>query len=333
MKRILLLGNYRPGVGGISGQMEALQFHLQEEGYTVDIISTKGSVWKRLLLPFRLRKEARNYDIIHVHCCSGWGFLPAALGISVARKGNKRVVLTYHGGGAESFFRKHTVFVKHWLLKTDSNIVLSGFLGHVFEQYGIPFKIIPNIIELDDHLFRERDIIEPNYICIRSHEPLYDIPCIMRAFQRVQKHIPAASLTLVGDGSIHKELIVQVTEKGLDNVTFTGRVGNDRIYEYLDKADVMLSSSTVDNMPVSLLEAMNAGLLVISSNVGGVPYMVENNKTGLLFDVGDDEALAGLMMSAIANQEDSKRMIAEAKTRMAQYSWSGVRKQILALYE
>lgn len=333
MIRVLFVCNFKPGVGGISGQVEALQRHLVEEGHTADVFSCRGSAMKRLLMPFTLFQKLRHYDVAHIHCCSGWGFLPAVLGVGIARIARKRTILTYHGGGGSTFFAKHERLVKHYLMHTDANVVLSGFLGNVFDKYRIPYSIIPNIIELDETLYRKRLTLKPDFICIRSHEEIYNIPCILRGFKRVQERIPNATLTLVGDGSLHDTLVAQASRMGLDNVRFTGRVANSEIYNYLNKTDIMLSSPTVDNMPVSLLEAMNAGLLVISSNVGGVPYMIDNGRTGFLFPSNDDSALANCMLRALENIQDALCIMEAAHHEVKKYSWPNVREPLLSLYQ
>lgn len=330
--KVLLICNYKPGVGGISGQVEVLQRMLRKEGHVADIFSTKASVVRRLTMPMRLLRTAKHYDVLHIHCCSGWGFLPAAVGVTVGRRLGKRVVLTYHGGGGEKFFAKHTRLVKRYLTRTDANIVLSGFLAEVFEKYEIPYSIIPNIIELDALQYRERTSIQPKYICVRAHEELYNIPCILRAFKQVQKEIPEAILRLVGDGSLHEALVKMTDEMGLCNVTFTGRVDNKEIYDYLDRADVMLSTPTVDNMPVSLLEAMNAGLLVISTKVGGVPYMIKNGNTGLLVPSDDSAALAERMLWAVKNNTLAIAITRQAHKAIGQYQWNGVKDKLYTIY-
>ena len=330
--RVLLICNYKPGVGGISGQVEILQRKLRSEGHTADIFSTKGSFLWRLGLFCQLRKVARNYDVLHIHCCSGWGFLPAVVGVAVGRRQKKRVVLTYHGGGGERFFDRHPRLVHHYLTRTDANIVLSGFLATVFDKHHLPYSIIPNIIELDGSRYRERTTIQPNYICVRAHEQLYNIPCILHAFQKILTELPKATLTLVGDGSQHSELIALVNQMGLTNVTFTGRVDNKDIYTHLDNADIMLSSPMVDNMPVSLLEAMNAGLLVISSNVGGVPYMIEANKTGYLFPTDDSDALASLMIQAVQQPSESTAVIRNAHQTVNSYRWENIKDNLYHTY-
>ena len=255
--KVLLVCNYKPGVGGISGQVELLQRKLREEGHEAEIFSTKASVWKRLLqLKSQLRRVAKTYDVIHVHCCSEWGFLPAVMGVSVGKQLGKKVVLTYHGGGGDLFFDRHSRLVRRYLTQTDANIVLSGFLAGVFQKHGLPCVIVPNILELDDKQFRLRHPVKPSFICTRAHEPLYNIPCILRAFQQVQQVLPEATLTLVGDGSQHQKLIRMADDMKLQHVSFTGRVDNKEIYRYLDQADILLSAPTADNMPVSVLEEL-----------------------------------------------------------------------------
>ncbi len=329
--RILFICNYKPSVGGISGQVEMLQRHLREEGHIADIYSTKGSQFERVLMPLRLKKIAQKYDVIHIHCCSGWGFLPAILGITACKKIGKRTILTYHGGDAGQFFEKHEHLVKRYLSCTNYNIVLSGYLEKVFNKHGINCTIIPNILEFNKDLFLARDFIKPHYICIRSLRPIYNIPCILDAFQIVKSNIPTATLTLVGDGVSRKELEKYVTEKTIKDVSFKGRVSNYEIPAFLSQADVMLSAPIIDNMPVSLLEGFNSGLLVISSNVGGVPYMIKDGKNGLLFESNDSLMLSKKMLYAYSHQEESKKMIANAYKGLDKYSWESVRNKYLSL--
>lgn len=330
--KVLLICNYKPGVGGISGQVEILQRKLRSEGHTADIFSTKTSFLRRLMLPLKLQHRAKQYDVLHIHCCSGWGFLPAVVGIATGRRLSKRTVTTYHGGGGEAFFDKHSILVRHFLSRTNANIVLSGFLANIFDKHHLPYTIIPNIIDLDDSQFHLRETLKPNFICIRAHEPLYNIPCILRAFKQVQTQLPDATLTLVGSGSEHDNLIKEVAEMGLHHVNFTGRVDNNKIYTYLDQTDIMLSTPTVDNMPVSLLEGMNAGLLVISSRVGGVPYMIKNGMTGLLFESNNHEELIEKMLWAIKNQTIAKAIIQQAYCAVKAYRWECIKEKIYKIY-
>lgn len=330
--RVLMIANYRQGVGGISGQVEILQQRLCQEGYEVEVFNTKGSSLYRLTLVRKLRVMGAEYDVFHIHCCSYWGFFPAVIGVKVGKKLGKRIVLTYHGGGGEAFFDKHPRLVRRYLKKTDANIVLSGFLAKIFEKHQLPFTVIPNIVEMDDLRFKNRLSIQPRFICIRAHEELYNIPCILRAFQQVQRQVPEATLMLVGGGSLHEDLMRQAEQMGISNVVFTGRVDNSLIMRFLDQADVMLSAPKVDNMPVSLIEAMNAGLLVISSRVGGVPYMIKDAENGLLFESDNDAELAEKMIWAIEHQDEAIRMLRKAKQSVQQYQWINIKDKLFTAY-
>lgn len=331
--KILFITNYKPGRGGISGQVEILQLKLRQEGHAADIFSTKGSFLYRLVAPVLLLFQGRSYSVFHIHCCSGWGFLPAVYGVVVGRLLKKRIVLTYHGGGAEPFFENHKQLVCYFLLRTHANIVLSGFLGKVFDGIGVPYQVVPNIIELDGSRFRERSSISPSFISIRTLDPLYNIPCILRAYQKVKVQLPKSSLVIVGDGRCRAELESMTSDLDLQDVAFVGRVGNEQIYHYLDHADIMLSSPHIDNMPVSVLEGFNAGLLVISSNVGGVPYMIEDGKNGVLFKDDDSDELASKMLDAIANPVATMMRIKNARARLQYYSWENIRKSLYSLYQ
>lgn len=370
--KILYISNYKKGIGGINAQVDLLHTYLnQEEGIKADIFSTKGNPLRRCIAFLLLLCKARRYGVLHIHACSCWGMVPAVLGVIAGKLWRKRIVITYHGGEAAEYFAKHAAFVRRWLGRADEVIVLSGFLKEIFDQYQIPCVVIPNIVVLRPQTERTTTIV-PKFISIRHLEPLYNIPCILRAYEQVQKVYPEATLDILGRGSQREELEAYVEEHQLTGVTFVGQVPNQQIYDYLTKADIMLSAPKIDNMPVSLLEAMNAGLLVISSRVGGVPYMINdglgfsgrpsgyglgfsgaensaaettassliasspyrpNKATGLLFESDNADELAEKMIWALEHPEEVKQIIAQAQKDVQKYAWKNVKQQLMKVYE
>lgn len=331
--RVLLISNYQKGIGGINAQVDLLHVYLNnDESIVADIFSTKGNPLRRVWQIIKLLLCARKYNVLHIHACSHWGMLPAVVGILAGKLWNKRIIITYHGGGAEEYFAKHIRFVKRWLNRADKVVVLSGFLKDIFYRYDIPCEVIPNIVVLQPQKTRERDVA-PRFVSIRHLEPLYNIPCILQAYEQVLKAYPNATLDILGMGSMREQLEQYVMDKQLTGIHFVGQVPNQQIYEYLDKADIMLSASRADNMPVSLLEAMNVGVLVISSRVGGVPYMIEEGKTGLLFENENANELAEKMRWALEHQEKVKYIIANAQADVQKYSWENVNQQLMKVYQ
>lgn len=330
--KILLIANYEKNVGGISVQVEILYKNLLKDGVQTDIYSLKANQLKRIWLFLKLFFVACRYDVLHIHACSYWGFLPVIFGVIVAKVLRKKIILTYHGGGADEFFGKHTSLVKFFLSKTDYNVVLSGFLENIFKKHDIQCVVIPNIIEFDVDYFKEREVIRPIFISVRALDPIYNISCIIEAFAIVKKERIDAQLYILSDGPCRAELEYLVKCKQLQDVFFIGQVTNKEIYDYLNRADVFVSSPKIDNFPVSVLEAFNAGLLVISSNVGGVPYIVEDNKLGLLFESDNYKELADKMLFAINNEDAVKLMIKNGKESVNKYKWDSIKTELFKLY-
>ena len=331
--KLLLISNYQHGIGGINAQVDLLQqFINQEDGWHASILSTKGNPIRRCIAFVKLLCKTRKYDILHIHACSYWGMVPAVFGIIAGKLWRKRTIITYHGGEAKEYFAQNAAFVRRWLGRADEVIVLSSFLKEIFDQYQIPCVVIPNIVVLRPQTERTTTIV-PKFISIRHLEPLYNIPCILHAYEQVLKQYPEATLDILGQGSMRAELETYVQEHKLTGVTFVGQVPNDTIYDYFVKASIMLSAPKIDNMPVSILEAMNAGLLVISSRVGGVPYMIEDGKTGLLFESENSNDLADKMLWALEHSKETDNMICAAQKEVQKYSWENVKPQLMKIYE
>lgn len=330
--KVLIIANYDPNGGGISSQVTQLRNHLVKDGHDVEIFSLRTSWLRRLTCFGELREKIKNVDVVHVHCCSKVGFYPAVLGITLSKKENKRVVVTYHGGGAEKFFNRWHKVVRCFLMKADVNIVLSGFVAKTFDKYNIPYRIIPNILPLGEDHYKKRTEIRPKFISVRTLLPLYNIECIIRAFAIVKSKVSDASLDILADGPLRPSLEKLVADMQLDGVRFLGKVPNTEIYDYLNRADVFLSTPLIDNQPVSILEAYKCGMVVISTNVGGVPYMVDDNRTGFLVENNNHEQLAEKMMWVLQNPTEAIDIANAGHDTLSKYTWLEIRGKIYEAY-
>lgn len=334
MKKILLIANYKGLVGGISGQVEILQRHISnEKDHCASIFSTDGAFLVRVWLFLRLILAARRCDVLHAHGCSSWGFLPIVYGVIAGKIWRKKVIITYHGGGADEFFKHHGTFARRWLLQADKVIVLNGYLERVFHTYNIPTIVIPNIIELSEkEVHSDYQWEAPRIISVRHLSELYNIPCILQAYATIKQQLPGAKLTVLGDGPLRGELEEWVKNNHVDDVVFTGQVDNNEVAGYLAQSDIMLSAPHIDNMPVSVLEAMKAGVIVISSQVGGVPYIIEDAQNGLLFEDNNVKELAKRILWVCKHPDESETILKEARADVQKYEWAQIRESILRLY-
>ena len=141
-----------------------------------------------------------------------------------------------------------------------------------------------------------------------------------------------ATLTLVGSGSQERALRQLSAELGLRHVTFAGRVDPDDMPRYYADADIYIQSSSVDNMPLSVLEAFASGLPVVSTDVGGVPTILTHGVHGLLAPDNDDAAIAARVLELLANPDRARALAAAAFVSCTTYEWSRVRDGWLAIY-
>ena len=86
-------------------------------------------------------------------------------------------------------------------------------------------------------------------------------------------------------------------------------------------------------MPISVLEALASGVPVVSTDVGGVPYLVEHGKTALLVPVQDPEAMAHAILALLNDPAKAKQMRKAGIESLQQYTWPNVRDRLLRVYE
>lgn len=348
--RVCLLGPSLDIVGGQAVQLDRLRQRLgQVPGIEVGFIPMNP----RLPRPFRLLQRIKyvrtvatsiayltsllwkvpRYDVLHVFSPSYWAFLLGPVpAMAVGRLYRRQVVLNYHSGEASDHLARWRTAVPLSRL-AHAIIVPSGYLQEVFEAFGLQATAIHNFVDPDTIPHRIRTSARPRFLSNRNLEPLYNVACSIRAFARVQAAVPDARLTVAGYGSERSRLERLVEELGLANVHFTGRVAPDEMGRLLDEADVLLNSPDIDNMPLSLIEALAAGLPIVSTRTGGIPWIVRDGETGLLVSPGDDAAMAAAALRLLGNPS-----LVESISRAGrlfceqQYTWPAVEGQWVAAY-
>jgi len=280
-----------------------------------------------------LFRELRRADVVHAFAASYASFLLAPLpAVIVAKVLGKPVVLNYHSGEAPDHLRRSVIapFVLRRLV--DANVVPSAFLHDVFRSFEIDARVVPNMADLRQFTYRVRDPLRPRLLCTRNLEPLYNQSCVLRAFAKIQTRYPAATLTLVGSGSHESALRREAAALRIQNVTFVGRVPPTEIHRYYANADIYVQAPSIDNMPLSLLEAFASGLPVVSTNVGGVPSMLRHGIDGLLVADNDADALADEVIRLLGDPALAQRLAGSAYRTLAAYEWPVVRDGWLKAY-
>jgi glycosyltransferase involved in cell wall biosynthesis len=189
--------------------------------------------------------------------------------------------------------------------------------------YGYPDPpLIPNGVPTDEYApdpdrrvqWRQAHGIEPHatvLVHVGRFAPPKNHALLIEAFAQVRSDAPLY-LLLVGGGELENAVREQVSALGLqERVRFLG-VRAD-VADILRASDVFVLSSRVEGNPLSVLEAMAAGLPVVSTAVGGVPELVREGETGLLVPSEDAGALAQAMQALVDDPARRQAMGAAAR--------------------
>jgi len=336
-----LVGPLPPPAGGMANQTWQLAELLRSAGAKVSLVQTNAAyspAWigrvpllRALfrLLPYlaALWRTAGRARLMHVMANSGWSWhLFAAPAIWVARLRGVPVVVNYRGGEAANFLASSRRNVAWSLRQTARLIVPSGFLQQVFGQYGLAAHIVPNIVDLQRFRPAAHALAgAPHLLVARNLEAIYDNATALHAFALVQQVHPLARLTVAGTGPELSALQALAKDLGIAaQVDFAGRLDRDAMAERLRHSTVALNPSRVDNTPNSVLEALASGVPVVSTNVGGVPFLVEHGSTALLVPPGDATAMADEVLRLLRDPALSAQLAANGLREVQRYTWAAV---------
>lgn len=349
-KTLCIVSPFPPPYGGMSIQAQKLSRLFKVNGYDVIEVRTNTYFPKHLsiiqkikgvrtflntfFLCLNLHKVLKSSDLVYI--LSGFFnffFWITAPVVIMSKIHKKPIVLSARGGGAADFFKKYGYLVKLVLENTNIITTPSYFLKDIFKQaFQIETLVIPNIADFNQFNFKKRERLNPKLLVTRNLEVIYDIGCAIKAFKIVSGKYPEATLGIAGSGTKESELKKLVCDLGIkEKVQFYGEVRHRDMKGLYDSYDILVNSSRVDNLPGTILEAFSCGLPVVSTNAGGIGYMVENRKTGLLSDIGDFNGLAQNICEILEDRELTDSLIKNGKKESEKYSWASVEKQMLPL--
>jgi glycosyltransferase involved in cell wall biosynthesis len=279
-----------------------------------------------------LLRELRRADVVHVFSASYFSFLLAPLpAVAIARLLRRPILMNYRSGEAPDHLNRSRV-ARLILRNVERNVVPSRFLQEIFAAYGIESRTIPNIIDRRQFRFRLRERLRPRLLSTRNFEPLYNVACTLRAFERVLQSYPDATLTLVGAGTQEEELRNLVRKLSLTGVTFAGRVAPRDIWRFYADADIYVQTPNIDNMPSSVLEAYASGLPVVSTGAGGIPSILTDGVHGLLAPLEDEERVSRGIVRLLEDPALARRIALAAYETTDALQWERVRDRWVAAY-
>ena len=280
----------------------------------------------------KLLAGLREADAAHIFSGAFSSFLVATVpAIWMARILGTKVLVHYHSPLGDRHLSASWI-ARSILRRADRVVVPSAYLAEVFAEFRIKAQAIPNVVDLTFFSYRAREPLRPFLLCSRNLEPRYGIDLVLRAFAEVQKVFLEARLWVVGEGPQQNTIRRLISELLLTGVEMPGRVTRENIGRFYDQADIFVNASRVDNMPVSIMEAFASGLPVVTTDSGGIPYMVQHEQTGLINNTEDWRQLAANVIRLLQDSRLARRLAENAYRQSLTYHWGTVRQQWLHLY-
>jgi glycosyltransferase involved in cell wall biosynthesis len=200
------------------------------------------------------------------------------------------------------------------------------YLLEQMRHYRPDIVLLPNPLNLKKYPFRRRQNPTPNLVWLRAFDDVYNPSLAVRVVALLAQDFPSVRLVMMGpdkgDGSLESMKALALKIGVVDRVTCTGQVSKDDIPHRLHQGDIFLNTTRVDNTPVSVLEAMACGLCIISTNVGGIPYLLQNEHNALLVPTDDDAAMAKAVRRVLTEKGLADRLSYNARRKVEQFDWS-----------
>ena len=309
--------------------MHVLSSLLEKEDFLVRKISSqKNKIFRLLEMVWTVAFYKYNFLLIDTFSTSNFNY--ALITSQIARFRNKAYIPILRGGNLPQRLDHNPKLSSLIFKHTIANIAPSGYLKHEFEKRGYQTVYIPNILDLKDFSFKQRREIQPKLLWVRAFAQLYNPQMAIKTLKELQKNYPKAELCMVGPKKDEswEETHALVQSLGLESsVTFTGVMKREEWLKLSKDYDVFINTTTIDNTPVSVMEAMAVGLPVVSTYVGGVPYLVNNDVDGLLVNSNDVMAMSQAITDLLNHPDKVENLTFNARQKVEGFDWSVVKFQ------
>ena len=334
--KLLYLGNQLSKHGFNKTTIETLGIQLEQEGYTIYYASDKKAFLFRILdmiqAVFRYHNQI-SYLIIDTYSTKAFWY--AFVCSQLARVLKIKYIPILHGGNLPNRLKRNPTLCQMIFANAYKNVAPSAYLKQAFEEEGFTNLVhIPNSIPIEKYKFKERTAFAPKLLWVRAFASIYNPEMAVKVLYELKKTYPNATLTMVGpdkDGSLPR------TKAFADllriHVNFTGQLAKEDWLHLASEHDIFINTTHFDNTPISVMEAMALGLPVVSTNVGGIPYLLTDKENALLVSDADDKAMTKAILNLLNDKVKANQLAKKARTFIEQMDWNIVKKEWLSLLQ
>ena len=330
MKNLLYIGNNLVNQKTNTSSIQRLGSLLEAEGYHLSYASHFRNKLIRLFhMCWICIFKSRWADAVLIDTYSTHNFWFAFICSQLCRFFGIPYIPILHGGNLPSRLNSnpracHLIF--NFSLK---NVSPSLYLKEAFEAKGYKDVIyIPNSIKINDYPRTPKTFDSIKLLWVRSLSDIYNPRMALDVQKKLQHRGLDVELCMVGPNVGDNLLSLKEIAKDLRlETTFTGKLSKEEWLNLSQDYNIFINTSNFDNMPVSVLEAMALGFPVVSTNVGGMPYVIEDQKEGILVERNDAEAMANAIIKVFEDKKLREELAKNAFKKALTFDWDEVKVQ------
>ncbi len=334
-KTILYIGNDLSKRTTYTTTMDTLSYLLCDTGYIICKSSSKQNKVLRLLHMCIAIVHLRNkLDYVFIDTYSTSNFYYALFTSQLCRFFKLKYLPILHGGNLPYRLKKYPKFSSLVFNNSYKNIAPSGYLKHEFEKEGFKTILIPNIIPIADYTYKVRKKIAPKLLYVRAFAEIYNPTLAIEVLKELKNTYPKAILCMIGpdkDGTLEdvKQLINKYHLN--ESVEITGVLSKKEWHKKSENYDIFINTTNVDNTPISVIEAMALGLPVVSTNVGGLPYLIQHNVDGVLVEKNNPSAMTKEICKIV--EENKYSLAINARKKVENFDWNIVQSKWIEILQ
>jgi glycosyltransferase involved in cell wall biosynthesis len=335
---VLLVGNFLSASGYNRTVCEDLAEHLAElQWHILTTSKYPGPIARGVDMTFTAWRKRQHYSVAQIDVYSGLAFLWAETVCWILRRLDKPFILTLHGGNLPQFAHRWPARVKCLFQSAAVVTTPSRYLHERMIQYCPAIRLVPNPIDLSASTFQLRRIVQPKLVWLRAFHQVYNPTLAPKVLSLLLSELPDLQLTMIGpdkgDGSLQETQTVAQELGIIERINFPGGIPKAEVAQWLSQGDIFINTTNIDNTPVSVIEAMACGLCVISTNVGGIPYLLAHDQDALLVPPDDPRAMAAGIRRLLTEPDLAERLSLHARQKAEQFDWSVILPQWEALFK
>ncbi|WGF92727.1 glycosyltransferase family 4 protein [Aequorivita marisscotiae] len=327
-KKLLYIGNKLAEHGKPPTAIDSLSVKFENEGYSVIMASSKKNRLGRMFdMIWTTLKNKNEISLVLIDTYSTQNFYYALIIGKICRLLDLPYVPVLHGGNLPKRLSKNKGFSNIFFGKAYTNVAPSEYILEQFKTMGFQnLTYIPNTLEIKNYPFQPRKIITPKLLWVRSFAEIYNPLLALEIVEGLLKRGIKVSLCMVGpdkDGSMARCKKIAADLKL--PVVFPGLLKKEEWISLSKEYTIFINTTNFDNMPVSVMEAMALGLPVVSTNVGGMPFLIKDNIDGILVPPNNSELFVNVIEELCANPPKVEEITKNARIKVEQLDWQIVK--------